>query len=91
MKDSNAVHAPVLVVEHHQPVVAIPVTKDGPEMVYYSVEAAEYKQGAHPKAVQDALGLAGAWSDIDWDEAVDVLDGIRHESKPTPPLESIAE
>lgn len=38
-------------------------------------------------AVQKALGLDGAWSDLDWEEALDELDRIRHESKPTPPIE----
>jgi hypothetical protein len=37
--------------------------------------------------VQDALSLAGAWSHLDWDDMVDALDRIRHESKPTPPIE----
>ena len=30
--------------------------------------------------------LAGAWSDLDWDEAEKELDRIRHESNPTPPI-----
>jgi hypothetical protein len=36
--------------------------------------------------VQDALSLAGAWSHLDWDDMVEMLDRIRHESKPTPPI-----
>jgi uncharacterized protein (DUF433 family) len=35
--------------------------------------------------VERALSLAGAWSDLDFDEMLDALDRIRHESKPTPP------
>ena len=35
---------------------------------------------------QDALALAGAWSDLEWDELEKALDSIRHESHPTPPL-----
>jgi hypothetical protein len=37
-------------------------------------------------ATQKALGVIGAWSDLDWDETVAALDQIRHESKPTPPI-----
>jgi hypothetical protein len=37
--------------------------------------------------VGEALGLVGAWSDLDWDEMIEALDRIRHESKPTPPIE----
>lgn len=91
MNDSKTASAPFLVVERHEPVVAIPITENGREVVYYGVDGAEYQQSPHPLSVQDALDLAGAWSDIDWDEAVDTLDHIRHESKPTPPVESIAE
>lgn len=35
----------------------------------------------------DALDLVGAWSDLDIDEMADALDRIRHESKPTPPID----
>jgi hypothetical protein len=34
--------------------------------------------------VQPALSVIGAWSDLDWDQALDTLDRIRHESRPTP-------
>lgn len=36
---------------------------------------------------RDGRHLAGAWSDLDWDEFADELDRIRHESKPTPIIE----
>lgn len=39
-----------------------------------------------PKSVRDALALAGAWSDLKDDE-FEALDRIRHESKPTPPVD----
>jgi hypothetical protein len=37
---------------------------------------------------QKALNVIGAWSDLNWDEMIESLDRIRHESKPTPPSES---
>ena len=37
-------------------------------------------------AVTDALSLAGAWRDLEWEAVVSDLDRLRHESKPTPPL-----
>jgi hypothetical protein len=37
--------------------------------------------------VQDALALAGAWGERDWNEVEAELDRIRHSSKPTPPFE----
>lgn len=36
--------------------------------------------------VQAAISLAGAWSDLDWDEMVEALDRIRHSNPPSPPL-----
>jgi hypothetical protein len=35
----------------------------------------------------DDRSLSGAWSDLDWEEAIDALGRIRHESEPTPPIE----
>jgi hypothetical protein len=34
-----------------------------------------------------AFSAFGAWSDMDWEETLEALDRIRHESKPTPPIE----
>jgi hypothetical protein len=39
------------------------------------------------KAIQETLSLAGSWKDLDFDDMIEQLDRIRHESKPTPPLE----
>jgi hypothetical protein len=36
-----------------------------------------------------ARALAGAWADLDWEEAHDELDRIRHESDPTPPIDDL--
>ncbi len=41
---------------------------------------------ATSKAIKETLALAGAWSDLDFDEMLDSLDHIRHDSKPTPPF-----
>lgn len=78
-----------LLVERDETVIAEPVTVDGREMVRYSVIAPEevLPSGVVRGSVEDVLSLAGAWSDLDWDEMVDALDRIRHESVPTPPIE----
>jgi hypothetical protein len=39
------------------------------------------------QAIEETLALAGSWSDLDWDEMEHELDRIRHQSKPTPPIE----
>ena len=42
---------------------------------------------AKSKAVKEALALAGAWKDLPSDRMEEELDRIRHQSKPTPPIE----
>ena len=42
---------------------------------------------AKQQAIAEALALAGAWGDRDWNEVEAELDRIRHSSKPTPPIE----
>jgi len=44
------------------------------------------KKQQNKKALEETLALAGAWKDLDFDDMLQQLDKIRHESKPTPPL-----
>ena len=41
---------------------------------------------AKRKGIEEALALAGAWRDLDFEEILNALDHIRHDSKPTPPI-----
>ena len=90
MREPEADPPMSLVVERDQPIIAIPLIVDGREVVRYAV-ADDAGETAHastplPESVREALSLAGAWSDHDWDETIDALDRIRHESPPTPPF-----
>ncbi|HWS83388.1 MAG TPA: pentapeptide repeat-containing protein [Ktedonobacteraceae bacterium] len=81
-----------LVLSKDEPLVSVIVEKDGKEEVHYFTESAqedraERKSTMISPSVQEALGLAGAWDDLDWDEMEQALHRIRHESKPTPPIE----
>ena len=69
-----------------QPLIGVMVRKNGKNVVRYFTDEAEADQALAQDSIQAALRLAGAWSDLDWDEAVTELDRIRHESKPTPPI-----
>jgi hypothetical protein len=71
-----------------RPIVGIIVEEDGQEVAHYfsGVRAA---REALEGNIQDALSLAGAWADMDWEETLDALDKIRHESQPTPPIEDL--
>jgi hypothetical protein len=69
-----------------EPIVAVIVEEDGREMVRYFPE--ELVDAAiSDDALQAALAAIGSSSDLDWDAWADELDRIRHESKPTPPIE----
>ena len=69
-----------------RPLVGVITQEDGQEMVRYFTHD-EPSLGAQDPRVQRALSLAGAWGDVDWDQTVEALDRIRHESKPTPPID----
>jgi hypothetical protein len=56
---------------------------DGP---FYLVNEAEAAAVADQTAA-DARALAGVWNDLDWAESVAELERIRHESRPTPPID----
>ena len=47
----------------------------------------ERKQKTNQQAIEETLALAGSWKDLDFDDMIQELDRIRHESKPTSPLE----
>jgi hypothetical protein len=72
-----------------QPLISVFDHQNGREVVRYFADEAEALAAVSDDAVQDALSLAGAWSDLDWDEMADALDRIRHESKPTPPIDDL--
>jgi hypothetical protein len=78
---------PGLLVQDNQPLIGIPFEEQGQEVVRYFAGEEEADRAVADQEVQDALSLAGAWSHLDWDDMVDALDRIRHESKPTPPIE----
>lgn len=69
-----------------QPLFAIPIEENGQAVVYYFVDEADIKAVLRGDTIQAALDLAGAWSDLDWDDAQAKLDQIRRQSVPTPPI-----
>ena len=74
-----------LVADRDEPIYAIPIMIDGQERELL-ITASAY-EASFPESVGRALELAGAWSDLDWDEMAESLDRIRHESTPTPPID----
>ena len=88
MTKRQPVRGEYLVVEHDRPLIAIPVEENGREVTYYFVDDA-VADAVLPRSVEDALSLAGAWSDLDWDETAAALDRIRHANPPSPPIDDL--
>jgi hypothetical protein len=76
-----------LLVQSDQPLIGIPFEEDGQEVVRYFTDEEAADAAIPESATQAALSVIGAWSDLDWDKMVEALDRIRHESKPTLPIE----
>jgi len=69
-----------------QPLIGVITEEQGHEVVRYFTEEQEADRVMVEDTTQAALALAGAWSDLAWDELEQALARIRHESQPTPPL-----
>src|SRR5689334_15738744 len=89
MARTEAQPASSMIVREDQPLIGVPVEENGHVAVRYFADEAEADKALTDDGIQAALSLAGAWSDLDWDEAIEALDRIRHESKPTPPIDDL--
>ncbi len=84
---SPTYHVPSFTLLGNQPLIGIPMEENGKQVVRYFSEEEQANKAVSESATQKALNLAGAWSDLDWEDMEKELDRIRHESKPTPPIE----
>jgi len=73
--------------ERDLPLIGIFVSHGNLDVVEYFVDEDAVDEAVSPASVELALSFLGAWQDIDCADALDELDRIRHESKPTPPVE----
>ena len=62
----------------------LPSEDDGDETVQYFTDEAALDAAVTEQHIGDALALAGAWSDLDWDEMEAALLRQRREVPPTP-------
>ncbi len=69
-----------------QPLIGLVSEENGQEVVIYFTEEQADGQMAVRNSEEQALGLAGAWQDLNWEEMQRELDRIRHETPPSPPL-----
>jgi hypothetical protein len=80
---------PELIVGARQMLFGVPRDENGHESIHYFVEAVDAAPDVDDDGVRQALSVIGAWRDLDWDAALDELDRIRHESRPTPIIDQI--
>jgi hypothetical protein len=80
-------HPESFIVRADQPLVGVIVHQNGTEMVRYTAGEPVSDRPSRQRSIQHALDLAGAWSDLAFDEIIDPLERIRHESKPTSPID----
>ncbi len=76
-----------LLVQPDQPLIGVILHEHGKDVVRYFAEEEAADAAISNTATEAALSVIGAWSDLDWDETVEALDRIRHETPPTPPIE----
>lgn len=76
-----------LVVRDDQPLIAVILPENGSDVTYYFATEEAADATLANDAMQAALSAIGSWRDLDWEETVEALDRIRHESEPTPPIE----
>jgi len=69
-----------------QPLIGIVLREHNQEMVRFFADEGEADATLPEDSIQGALGLAGVWSDLDWDAMEVALDHLRHESPPSPPI-----
>ena len=67
--------------------IGIPFEENGHEGVRYFTDEKAADAAVPHSTTHAALSVIGAWRDLEWEEMVEALDRMRHESKPTPPIE----
>jgi hypothetical protein len=68
------------------PLIGIVAVEDDRETVRYYFREEDAEAETSRRTAQQALGLAGAWSDLNRSDVEEGLNRIRHESGPSEPL-----
>lgn len=76
-----------IVIRRGQPVYVVPdIDENGEEIECVFTDDDDYESWVARRGLT-LKSFAGIWDDLDWDETAASLDRIRHESKPTPPID----
>ncbi len=73
-------------IKRTQPLIGVEVEEHGQQVTYYFGDEKEADKTLTKSGTQGALGLAGTWSDLDWQDIAEALEQIRHKSKPSQPI-----
>lgn len=76
-----------MVVRGDQALIGLMEREGSAEITRYFTHEDEADAAVTDDNIRAALSVVGAWSDLDWDETEAALDRLRHESRPTPPIE----
>jgi hypothetical protein len=76
-----------MTVRHDQPLIGLVEERGNQPVVRYFTDEEDADATSNEQSIQRALELAGAWKDLDWAEAAEDFDRIRHGSVPTPPVD----
>jgi hypothetical protein len=83
----HAIRKPGMTARHDRPLIGIVLVEEGEVIVRYVTDESEADAAmAH---LTPGRSLAGLWADLDWEDAIEALDRIRHESVPTPLIETL--
>jgi hypothetical protein len=88
MAERQPIHGTYLRVINDQPLISVSVSENGQDVTYYFADEAEAEAFvSRQEIIRAALDTAGAFGDLDWEETLEALHRLRHESKPTPPVD----
>ncbi len=86
MAEQDVNHTQHFTARQDQALIGIIRRQDGNEVVEYFASEAETDTTSDKDRLRKIRSLFGRWSELDWDAALEELDRIRHQSKPSPPL-----
>lgn len=72
-----------------QPLIGVVVREGGQQVTRFFTGTDRGADRPSGRARKGMRSFAGIWSDLDWEETEQALDRIRHESKPTPPIDEV--
>ena len=70
---TRATQQPIITTTQNQPLIGIPFEENGKEVIRYFSEETQADHAVADTATKEALKLAGAWSDLSWEEMEQAL------------------